>query len=429
MNLRIVFLIFSYAIFSFYICASDLHYLVNASDCDKLLDVLIEKPQRVNVRDKDKNTLLHTAARIGNPQIIQLLFLYGADPDLENAKHEKAIDVAADRNTYEELWYEHLFENVAISSLNQGLSTKPENNEKKHSRPAQEAAKPTKKKCIYQIKEANAWEFISASGARYSVSDKILGEGKLGTVMLAQLVRPGITPWPNNHKAGDFIAIKFQQEVFEEEEVKALMRTQLFIDFPIFIMGTKYFALPMELIEGCTLWDQLLQQDPERKSTIDYFFKLEDQIHISLHNQVHKKNIAYQDNNLENIMVKSAGFELVFIDFGNAFLYKEDCPEFARLRHDDFIRLISSIFIFLEHRDYPLNMQNRYWIHIFKIALKYVEHYKTEIPWLPSAREMLRHYQVSIPPFLERVYSKNITDEMIMNYSDQYLKINGFDDI
>ena len=276
----------------------------------------------------------------------------------------------------------------------------------------------------------------SQNGACYCIhpgKNAILGTGKIGKVKLAQLTREGQNSWLNGYKAGDWVAMKFQQEEdFEEPEIEALQRAGRLVGSPIKFSNRKHesrFAVPVALVEGITLWEWLEKVDPNQEWMLDEFLAVEGKIKSCLKEQVHNKSMAFQDNNLDNILVNEATGDFSVVDFGNAFIFDYDVDEnieFNALRRDDFIRLCTSIFIYLEEKDYPEEIQNSYWILLFSRVFAHTKRYKDLPSFSMSARELLDMYYVSWPPFFTDYFEEedlgDMSDKDIRSYCRKLIR-------
>jgi len=285
----------------------------------------------------------------------------------------------------------------------------------------------------YKINKARVSVLISSNRSQYAIQPgpkAVLGRGKLGKVKLAQLLQSGQTPWPENYQNGDFIAIKFQKEAFEESEIEALDRERRLAGSPVHFVNRKgedTYALPVKLVEGITLWEWLEEQDPEQQWSFDDFFIIGTKIDISLQEQFHKNKMAFQDNSLDNFLVdKNNNFCVV--DFGNACLFDGDTNNniiFKALCDDDSIRMRTGINEFLQEKNYPEQQQNLYWISLFFQAFEHLKRHQDALPFQRTVHDLFDEYNVSWPPLFTAVNKKGdlkrLSDKDIISYCNKYL--------
>ncbi len=82
-----------------------LHIALNNKDCAPIITALLDAGLDINTTDDSGNTALHVAIRTKNWEIAALLIERGADPQIENNKHSKPLDlcIKSKRTTMEAL--------------------------------------------------------------------------------------------------------------------------------------------------------------------------------------------------------------------------------------------------------------------------------------------------------------------------------------
>lgn len=250
----------------------------------------------------------------------------------------------------------------------------------------------------------------------------ILGQGKMGTVKLAQIIYLD-TESPGAHlfKAGDWVAVKIQDEEFENEEIEGLKLTENLVAFPFEYDGkdgTRRYASAMRLIEGHTLKEWLLAHDPQKKFDLGQFIHLTFDLCAELARQFHCYGMTNSDKSLDNMIVKDNN--LIYIDFGNVCKFDDEVKSFYESRDEDTLLTLAAIFEHLCDASYPIDLQNAYWIYAYDYTA--ADLFPNE-----SAYYKLFNSVVALPPFLEAIYGEDgpdftITDEQIDVHVEDYLK-------
>lgn len=267
------------------------------------------------------------------------------------------------------------------------------------------------------------------SFALYPDDAAILGQGKDGHVKLAQLIHKGTkTSFSalKNINPGAWVAIKFQQEQFDQNELEALKRVKQRLGDQVSCVfkaeeengeadeQETLYAVPMTLIQGSTLGSWLPQQDPNKTWSATQFLELSQKIGDAVEAQVHNELIGYHDGvNLENFIVEEGTNNIKVIDFGNAFVFYDENEAFAEECSHDFIMADVGVYEYIALNDYNASVQNEYWIEIYEGALEVFKHFKS----LPlkehsfigrntSAYSMLQMGAHLPPPFLKDRYGE-----------------------
>lgn len=257
----------------------------------------------------------------------------------------------------------------------------------------------------------------------------ILGQGQKGKVKLAQIVYlDPADPLTLLFKAGDWIAIKIQHDEFEDEEIEGLMRSEFLIANPFIYEGkdgTPRYACPIKLITGPTLQDWLLDNDPDRSFDLKYFLKLTNRLNDAVADQFHQLLMSFKDKNLENMIVEEKTSELIFIDFGNVFLFDHESENFYRSCDEDFAYITAAVFEHL-YMYYSSSLQDDFWIIAFKQA--------SRLNLEDGAFTMLFHIAQALPPFLEAIYGEQgpkhiVNDDEIHRHIDDFLTKVGISQI
>lgn len=209
-------------------------------------------------------------------------------------------------------------------------------------------------------------------------AEAILGTGQEGTVRLGQLINVGKIPnLDEAPKKGQWVAIKFQKNPFEPEEIVGLKRTKLFICGPIYYQPSGKelrYACVQILINGKTADDWLESRDPTHLLTFVDFEEIANKLFGAIIQQVHANYMVIHDSNLANFMIKDNSDEIVAIDFGNAIIFEADgsdrkTPKFQEYCLYDGLLLLNAIHSFLEDTEYPAAVCDAFWAYSFFHAL------------------------------------------------------------
>jgi hypothetical protein len=257
----------------------------------------------------------------------------------------------------------------------------------------------------------------------------ILGQGQRGKVKLAQVLylHPnGLSAHLLNPiKVGDWVAIKIQEEEFEESEIEGIFLTKNFLIASPFEYAAKdkstRFACPLRLVAGNTLKEQLLKTDPEKKWKLHNFVNLVDSLNSALTRQIHVNVMSFNDKISENIIGET------FIDFGNVLLFDSECRRFYQSSDEDYILILASIFEHLYEFKYDDILQNNFWIFAYSRTLNYFYTYKKQNLIIEeNAFDILCNFAQCLPPFLQAIYGEDEEhwqkdDRQISQHVEEYL--------